>query len=133
MSTDALKNLEIRLGRLHVREQDLTEQFVRSGGHGGQNVNKVSSCVILTHIPSGVSVRCEEERSQSQNRLLARARLADRLEAIERSRILSKQQAAEKLRRQKRKRSGGAKERMLKQKHHRSELKQNRRRPQRDE
>jgi len=133
MHTDARKALETRLAGIGVREQDLTEQFVRSGGHGGQNVNKVSTCVILTHLPSGISVRCEEERSQARNRFLARERLAARMEALAHARAARERQAAEKSRRQKRRRSKGAKERMLKQKHHRSEIKKHRQAPPRDD
>lgn len=129
MNTDAWKVLEARLKRLNIHPRDLTEQFVRSGGHGGQNVNKVSTCVILTHVPSGISIRCEEERSQSQNRYLARKRLADRLEGLARTQLSEKRQAAEKLRRQKRKRNRTAKERTLKFKHHRTQVKKNRKAP----
>lgn len=133
MHTDPWKALSERLARLSVFERDLNEQFVRSGGHGGQNVNKVSTCVILTHVPSGVSVRCEEERSQMRNRFLARLRLAERFEEMKRAEAAHKKFAAEKIRRQKRTRSRGAKETMLKQKRHRSEIKRNRRFSSRDD
>jgi len=116
-----------------LRESDLIEKFVRSGGKGGQNVNKVSTCVILTHGPTGLTVRCDEERSQSRNRALARKRLAEKLTAQERSRVLAKRQAVEKARRQNRKRSKKAKERMLKEKRHRSQVKKSRRSPRFDD
>jgi protein subunit release factor B len=118
--------LDKRIQLLNIFERDLVERFVRSSGKGGQNVNKVSTCVILTHSPSGLTVRCEEERSQARNRFLARQRLADRLEALERSRVAQERSAAERRRRQKRRRSKGAKERMLKNKHHRAAIKKNR-------
>jgi protein subunit release factor B len=75
------KELEARLARLGVREADLGEQFVRSSGAGGQHVNKTSTCVLLTHLPTGLQVKAQENRSQALNRFLARRRLCDLLEA----------------------------------------------------
>lgn len=66
---------------LGIVEDDLDEQFTHSRGNGGQNVNKVSTCVILTHRPTGLSVRCEEERTQGLNRYRARQRLADLIDS----------------------------------------------------
>jgi protein subunit release factor B len=72
--------LESRMADLGILESDLDEKFTHSRGNGGQNVNKVSTCVILTHIPTGLAVRCEEERSQGLNRYRARQRLADMID-----------------------------------------------------
>lgn len=61
-----------RMHRLGIREEDLDETFVRSGGHGGQNVNKIATCVMLVHRPTGIAVKCQETRYQGRNRELAR-------------------------------------------------------------
>lgn len=112
-----------RLASLGVRAEELDEQFTRSSGRGGQNVNKVSTCVLLTHHQSGLSVRCEEERSQHLNRYRARVRLADKLEEKVLGEKSARRQAIEKIRRQKRKRSKRAKEKMLEHKRHRAQVK----------
>lgn len=102
-----------RMAALGVREEDLEEQFVRSGGHGGQNVNKTSTCVLLMHRPTGIQVKCQTNRRQGMNRRLARELLLDKLEAARRARLAADRARIEKSRRQKRPRSRAAKERML--------------------
>lgn len=72
--------LRLKMAELGVREEELTERFIRSSGNGGQHVNKTSSCVQLKHIPSGIQVTCMRERSQSVNRFLARRELLERIE-----------------------------------------------------
>ena len=123
VSPDKAQALGVRFAKLGIREADLDEQFVRASGPGGQNVNKVSTCVILTHRPSGITVRCQEERSQGLNRFLARRRLAERMEERVLGAASARQQAIEKIRRQKRRRSRRAKNQMLDNKHHRSVIK----------
>jgi protein subunit release factor B len=117
------RELEERLARLGVREEDLEESFVHSGGKGGQNVNKVATCVVLVHRPSGVAVKCQRERTQLANRLVARRLLAEKIEAIRLGRQSARQQEQEKIRRQKRRRSRRAKQRMLRDKHAQSDKK----------
>ena len=127
MSSDDIRGtVEERMKRLGVREDDLHEIFTRSGGKGGQNVNKVATCVILTHLPSGLSVRCETERSQALNRALARRRLLDRLERRERERKEQARHAAELVRRQKRRPSKSARRRNVENKRQRGEVKASR-------
>lgn len=111
------------MSRLGIRESDLEEKFVRSQGKGGQNVNKTSTCVWLRHVPSGIEVKCQRERSQSINRFLARRILAEKIEAMVLGAKSAKQQEIERIRRQKRKRSRRAKEKMLADKRHTAEKK----------
>lgn len=105
--------LERRMAALGISEGDLEERFIRGSGKGGQKVNKTSSCVYILHKPTGVEVKCQRERSQAMNRFLARRELCDRLEAAREGVRSAKQQEAEKIRRQKRKRSRRSKARML--------------------
>lgn len=98
---------------LGIREEDLEESFIRSGGRGGQHVNKTSTCVYLKHIPTGIEVKCQEERSQGLNRYRARVLLARKIDEMVRGEESLERQRIEKIRRQKRKRSKRAKEKML--------------------
>jgi protein subunit release factor B len=123
VSADKERQLVERMAALDVREQDIEEQFVRSSGAGGQNVNKVSSCVLLHHRPSGVRVRCQKERSQGLNRFLARRILLEKIVSLRRGAALEAEQRIAKIRRQKRKRSRRAKLRLLEEKRRRGETK----------
>ncbi len=102
-----------RMTALGIREEDLEETFVRSGGRGGQNVNKTSTCVQLLHRPTGLQVKCQASRQQGQNRDLARRLLLEKIAAQRRLAAEQAQAERERLRRQKRPRSRAAKERIL--------------------
>lgn len=109
-----------------LSKEDVSESFVRSSGPGGQNVNKVNSCVVLVHKPTGIIVRCQKFRTQHQNRQQAWVLLRESLrQAQERQRLLHQAQR-EKKRRQNRRRSLSAKERMLEAKKKHTYKKQNR-------
>ena len=98
---------------LDIREEDIRESFVRSGGRGGQNVNKTATCVYLKHLPTGIEVKCQKERSQALNRYHARVTLIKKMDQMIKGRANDEIQRREKIRRQKRKRSKRAKEKML--------------------
>jgi peptide chain release factor len=123
VSAEKERQLIERMAALDIREEDIEEQFVRSSGAGGQNVNKVSSCVLLHHRPSGVRVRCQKERSQGLNRFLARRILLEKIESLRRGVALEAEQRIAKIRRQKRKRSRRAKLRLLEEKRRHGETK----------
>lgn len=108
--------LRRKMEELNIREEDMEEHFVRSGGKGGQHVNKTSTCVYLKHLPTGVEVKCREERSQALNRYRARALLVGKIEEKLKSREQETIQRVEKMRRQKRKRPRGVKEKILEEK-----------------
>lgn len=101
-------NLSERMAKFGVYEKDIRESFISSGGPGGQNVNKTASCVYLKHIPTGIEVKCQSQRSQAANRILARQILVKRIEDILRKRAQARRQEMEKLRRQKRRPSRAA-------------------------
>ena len=123
VSPEKERLLEYKMEELGIKEADIAERFVRSRGHGGQNVNKTSTCVYLKHLPTGIEVKCQQERSQSLNRFLARRILVEKIEDLIRGKESQEQQRIEKLRRQKRKRSKRAKEKVLEMKHLQSEKK----------
>ncbi|MFH0888104.1 MAG: peptide chain release factor-like protein [Planctomycetota bacterium] len=116
--------LRDKMRHLGINESDIEEKFIRSAGPGGQNVNKTSTCVYLKHRPTGIEVKCSEERSQSLNRFLARRRLVNKIEYLTLGRKSDEKKRIEKIRRQKRKRSKRAKEKMLEGKKIRSEKKE---------
>ena len=123
VSSSKEKQLLERMQALGVRENDIDEQFIRSSGAGGQNVNKVSSCVVLHHRPTGLRVRCQKERSQALNRYLARRLLLDKVESMRRGAAAEQEQKIARIRRQKRKRSRRAKLRLLADKRRKGEKK----------
>lgn len=101
------------MAALNIREEELQENFICGSGRGGQKMNKTASCVQLSHAPSGIEIRCQKTRSQVENRFWARRELCERIEERALGEKSARQQAIEKIRRQKRRRSRRAKAKML--------------------
>ena len=120
------ESIERRMRHLGIRDVDLKETFARSGGPGGQNVNKVSTAVMLRHRPSGISVTVQDSRSQAQNRRLARERLLDAVEHAQKKKRAEEIARREKARRRRSPRPPALKQRILESKRKRSELKKQR-------
>ncbi len=109
-----------------LRDRDITEKFVRSGGKGGQHVNKTATCVQLTHVPTGISVKVQSERSQLRNREEAYRLLAQKVADAARAARQRKVQEREKERRRERPRPARLKERILESKKRTAEKKRHR-------
>lgn len=108
--------LKTKMYALNIYEKDIKESFIRSGGKGGQKVNKTSTCVYLKHIPTGIEIKCQKERSQALNRYHARVILLKKIEQLIKGKESEERQRIEKIRRQKRKRSRRVKEKILAEK-----------------
>jgi protein subunit release factor B len=129
ITSDKLAALEQRMAALGIGEADLLEKFVRGSGAGGQKINKTSNCVFLKHLPTGVCIKCQMDRSREMNRFLARRELCEQLEAIREGKSVAKTQAIEKMRRTNRPRSRNSKNRSVADKRNLSQKKSMRRSP----
>jgi len=101
---------------LSIKEEDITEKFIRSSGSGGQKADKSSNCVYLKHLPTGIEVKCSRERKRTLNRYLARRLLAEKIEELRLGKESERRKRIEKKRRRKRRRSRRAKAKMLEEK-----------------
>ena len=133
VSPRKLAQIDARMRSLGIHENDLDERFIRASGKGGQHLNKTSTCVVLRHLPTGIEVRCQSERSQAINRHLARARLADKIERMMLGKRSAEEQRRWKIKKQKRRRSRRAKEKTLELKHKQSLKKEQRRKISKEE
>jgi protein subunit release factor B len=115
--------LEKRMALLGVREEDIVENFIRSSGPGGQNVNKTSTCVYLKHLPTGLEVKCQRQRSQLLNRSLARHILLSKIEHKLQQDILQRQSFKAKIMRRNRQKPKSIKVRILENKRYHSKKK----------
>ena len=129
LSRQTARDLLTRMARLGIAREDLEESFTRGSGHGGQKVNKTSSTVRLKHVPTGIEVRCQEQRSLAQNRAVARELLCDKIEARLQAERQNVRAAVARKRRQQAKRSRATRAEMAKEKRHRSRTKAMRRPP----
>lgn len=118
-----------RMAALSIREEDLEEHFILGSGKGGQKVNKTASCVQLKHLPSGIVIKCQKERSRALNRYYARRELCEKLEAKETEIQTEKAKEIAKVRKQKARRKRKTKEKILADKKHRSGIKELRKKP----
>lgn len=118
-----------KMSSLGIREEDLVEKFILGSGSGGQKINKTSSCVYLKHLPTGLEVKCQWDRSREMNRYLARKELCEQMEEIQFQEKSARQKEIEKIRRQKKRRSRKSKEKMRKEKELRSAKKEARQKP----
>jgi protein subunit release factor B len=109
----ASESMAVRIRGLGLRKEDIIEKFIRSAGKGGQNVNKTSTCVYLKHIPTGIEVRCQQERSQAMNRVAALGLLAQKIAEAALQVRQERKQVREKERRRKRPRPYRLKEKIL--------------------
>lgn len=111
---------------LSIKPEDIEEHFTKGGGPGGQKINKTSSCVELTHLPTGIIVRVQKHRERSANRISAYKLLIDKIEEQTKGEESKRAKKIFKIRKQKQRRSRKAKEKMLEEKHQRSEIKETR-------
>jgi len=123
VSASKQQALEEKFRKLNLRLNEIQESFITSGGPGGQNVNKRATCVYLKHLPTGLFVRCQKQRSQGLNRFLAWRSLLGKIEKYYLGQAQAEKEKLEKIRRQKKRRSRRLKLKMLKDKRYRAEKK----------
>lgn len=120
------EELRSRMEKCGIREEDLIEKFILGSGSGGQKINKTASCVYLCHSPTGLEVKCQEERSREINRFLARRRLCERFEELILKERSQRARQAAKLRKQKQRRSRKSQAKLVEEKRRRSSIKEGR-------
>lgn len=129
ISSAKWQQLKQRMLELGIFEDDLQEKFILGSGRGGQKIQKTASCVYLMHEPTGMEIKCQESRSREENRYYARKRLCDKIDEQLHQEKSKRQQAMEKIRRQKRRRTRRSQQKILEDKAHRAEVKKTRKPP----
>jgi peptide chain release factor 1 len=71
--------IDTTVTKYELNRSEVDKKFIRSSGNGGQRVNKVATCCQLTHVPTGIQVKCQDSREQSKNEEIAWQRLEDKL------------------------------------------------------
>jgi len=104
VSVEKEEELLKKMDQLGVKEADIDEKFIRSGGPGGQNVNKVATCVQLKHLPTGITVKIQKDRTQGVNRFLARRSLLSKIEESISGKPAKEQIKIQKIQKQKKRR-----------------------------
>jgi len=129
ISKEKLADLRARMESCGIREEDLIEKFILGSGKGGQKINKSSTCVYLKHLPSGMEIKCQRERSRELNRYYARRELCEKMETKIFLVESEKLKEIAKIRKQKKRRSRKVREKLFEQKQRRSAIKLSRRPP----
>jgi len=127
------KQLDERMKKFGIREEDIVEKFILGSGKGGQKINKTSSCVYLRHMPTGIEVKCQISRSRAINRFLARRILCEKIEEVINAKKRKARQEREKIRRRNKRRTPIQKETILKEKKQKSAKKVLRKKPERED
>lgn len=104
ITKDKWQRIKDRMRLLGINEQELIEKFILGSGRGGQKIHKTLSCVYLKHKETGIEIKCQKTRSRDDNRYVARKRLCDKVDELIHQEKSEKQQAKEKIRRQKKRR-----------------------------
>ncbi len=104
ISLEKIKALHSEMEKLNLLEKDIKESFISGSGSGGQKINKTQNCVYLKHLPSGIEIKCQKDRSREANRFFARRELLERLKEKVLGIPSKKEILEEKVRKQKKRR-----------------------------
>lgn len=129
ITTDKWQRLNAWMQRLSLNEGDLIEKFIIGSGKGGQKLHKTASTVYIKHIPTSLEIKCQDSRSREDNRYFARMRLCEKLQAKYSDEKSKAQACIEKIKRQKKRRSRRAKQKILDKKSQQSTKKSLRKKP----
>ncbi|NGX34172.1 MAG: Peptide chain release factor 1 [Candidatus Anoxychlamydiales bacterium] len=129
MKKEKAEALKTKMKKLNIKEEDLVEKFILGSGRGGQKIQKTHSCVYLKHIPTGIAIKCQKERSRELNRYIARKELCSKIEQKLFKEKSEKQKKIYKIKKQKKRRSRKAKQKMIEDKKKLSKKKQLRKAP----